>query len=420
MSDWIQDAIKSAETLLHPHEEELKNKEYSNIFDEEHGGHQYVDLVCEGGGMLGIALVGYTYILERAGLRFRSIAGTSAGAINALLLAATDEDETTHRKSDKLLSYMGRKDFFEFVDGDGTKKNIKAVKKIITKALAGERLGLLMNPFALKKCFNNIKKTQGLNKGDNFTNWIDDILTGEAADTTKLLKLKINTFPPLKKRTATGSSNVRIKENYGQLKIVSTDITTESRAIFPEHAELYFQKSEDINPAKYVRASMSIPVFFSPFCSESPSKDLNLWKTIRNIAPQDFPDGIPPEKIFFVDGGMMSNFPFDLLHTPKGKPELPTFGVKLETDFRYQKFNGFLGYLGAIVNSSRHAIDNKYNERFLNDYKALVTEIYIDKSISWLDFNMSRKHKIKLFRHGEDEAIKFLLKFDWKAYRASR
>ena len=115
-----------------------------------------------------------------------------------------------------------------------------------------------------------------------------------------------------------------------------------------------------------------------------------------------------------------SNFPFDLLHTPKGKPELPTFGVKLETDFRYQKFNGFLGYLGAIVNSSRHAIDNKYNERFLNDYKALVTEIYIDKSISWLDFNMSRKHKIKLFRHGADEAIKFLLKFDWKAYRASR
>ena len=370
--------------------------------------------------MLGIALVGYTYILERVGLRFRSIAGTSAGAINALLLAAIDEDEATNRKSDKLLSLMGEKDFFDFVDGDGTEKNSKAVKKIITKALAGERWGLLKSPFALKKCYNKIKNTQGLNNGKNFIDWIDTVLTKEAAHTTKLLKQKVNTFPPLKKRTATGSSNVRVKDDYGQLKIVATDITTESRAIFPEHAELYFQKAEEVNPAKYVRASMSIPVFFSPFDSQTPSQDLNLWKTIRNIAPNDFPNSKPPKEIYFVDGGMMSNFPFDLLHTPKGKPELPTFGVKLETDFRYQKFDGFFGYLGAIVNSSRHAIDNKYNERFLSDYKALVTEIQIDKSISWLDFNMSDTHKVKLFSHGSEQAVKFLLKFNWKKYRESR
>lgn len=420
MSNWIENAIKNAEAHLAPYEEELKNKEYSNYFDEEGDGHQYVDLVCEGGGMLGIALVGYTYILERVGLRFRSIAGTSAGAINALLLAAIDEDEKTNRKSDKLISLMGEKDFFDFVDGDGSEDNTKAVKKIITKALNGKRWGLLKNPFALKKCYNNIKNTQGLNNGQNFINWIDTILTQEAAHTTKLLQQKINTFPPLKKRTAAGSSNVKPKDDFGQLRIVATDITTESRAIFPEQAELYFQTFDDVNPAKYVRASMSIPVFFSPFESKTPSQDLNLWKTVRNIAPNDFPNGKPPEEIFFVDGGMMSNFPFDLLHKAKGIPDLPTFGVKLETDFRYQKFNGFFGYLGAIINSSRHAIDNKYNERFLSDYKALVTEIKIDKSISWLDFNMSDTHKTKLFSHGSAQAIKFLLKFNWKEYRESR
>ncbi|MDZ7847324.1 MAG: patatin-like phospholipase family protein [Owenweeksia sp.] len=42
----------------------------------------------EGGGVLGIGLVGYTYILEQAGLRFFSLAGTSAGSINTLLMAA--------------------------------------------------------------------------------------------------------------------------------------------------------------------------------------------------------------------------------------------------------------------------------------------------------------------------------------------
>ena len=33
-------------------------------------GNRYVDLVMEGGGVLGIALVGYTYVLESLGLLF--------------------------------------------------------------------------------------------------------------------------------------------------------------------------------------------------------------------------------------------------------------------------------------------------------------------------------------------------------------
>ena len=58
-------------------------------------GHQYVDLVQEGGGVLGIALVGYTYALEQAGIRFARLAGTSAGAINTAFLGfvGTPEEE---------------------------------------------------------------------------------------------------------------------------------------------------------------------------------------------------------------------------------------------------------------------------------------------------------------------------------------
>ena len=47
-----------------------------------------VDLVQQGGGMFGVALLGYTYIMEKAGIRFHSFGGTSAGAINAAFLAA--------------------------------------------------------------------------------------------------------------------------------------------------------------------------------------------------------------------------------------------------------------------------------------------------------------------------------------------
>jgi NTE family protein len=47
-----------------------------------------VDLVFEGGGLKGIGLVGAYSVLEARGYRPQNIAGTSAGAIVAALLAA--------------------------------------------------------------------------------------------------------------------------------------------------------------------------------------------------------------------------------------------------------------------------------------------------------------------------------------------
>ncbi|MDQ8012461.1 MAG: patatin-like phospholipase family protein [Flavobacterium nitrogenifigens] len=65
--------------------EQIKDKKFSDIIDDNNC--QYVDLVQEGGGVLGIALVGYVYVLEQMGIRFLSLAGTSAGSINTMLMA---------------------------------------------------------------------------------------------------------------------------------------------------------------------------------------------------------------------------------------------------------------------------------------------------------------------------------------------
>jgi len=70
----------------------------SDITDTK--GNQYVDMVMEGGGVFGIALLGYIYVLEQANIRFLGIGGTSAGSIVALLLAALnrrDEPKTPKR-----------------------------------------------------------------------------------------------------------------------------------------------------------------------------------------------------------------------------------------------------------------------------------------------------------------------------------
>jgi len=93
----------------------FKNKPLSISDVTDDAGHQYADLVQEGGGVLGIALVGYVYILEKMGVRFFSLAGTSAGSINAMLLACCGNKED--EKAEKIIEHLLNLDFFSIVDG---------------------------------------------------------------------------------------------------------------------------------------------------------------------------------------------------------------------------------------------------------------------------------------------------------------
>ena len=109
----------------------------SDVTDAQ--GHQYVDLVQEGGGVLGIALVGYTYVLEKMGIRFFSMAGTSAGSINAMLLACAGNKED--EKSSAITEQLVKLDMFSFVDGKpGNWKFTKWIKKIIQRILLGGKV----------------------------------------------------------------------------------------------------------------------------------------------------------------------------------------------------------------------------------------------------------------------------------------
>src|SRR5688572_2986350 len=97
-------------------------------------GYQYVDLVQEGGGVLGVALVGYTYVLEKMGIRFFSLAGTSAGSINAMLMASTGNKED--EKVEKIVEDFLGLDLFSLVDGkESNWKFTKRVKALVQKLL---------------------------------------------------------------------------------------------------------------------------------------------------------------------------------------------------------------------------------------------------------------------------------------------
>ncbi|MFQ2704535.1 hypothetical protein ACK3ZF_16740 [Aeromonas caviae] len=60
----IKEVMNSVKVKIR--EDALDQKIYSDAIDED--GNQYIDIVMEGGGVLGVALIGYLYTLEEADL----------------------------------------------------------------------------------------------------------------------------------------------------------------------------------------------------------------------------------------------------------------------------------------------------------------------------------------------------------------
>jgi predicted acylesterase/phospholipase RssA len=77
------------------------------------------DGVFEGGGAKGVAFVGALAFMKRHGLRFRRVAGTSAGAITAALIASgyPAYDDTSGDETIESITF--RTNFLQFLDAPG-------------------------------------------------------------------------------------------------------------------------------------------------------------------------------------------------------------------------------------------------------------------------------------------------------------
>lgn len=387
--------------------EALKSKTYSDIIDAR--GLQYVDLVMEGGGMLGIALVGYTWALEQAGIRFLGIGGTSAGSINALLLAALGTPGDA--KSPKLLAEMTRLDFRKFVDGDDDSQ------ELIDAWLAKARKFKLAIKAA--QCFDTINDRLGLNPGTTFSAWISDILRREQIDSMADLQRRMETLPT-GLRSRAGEKLDTAQKAGCRLAVVAADVSTETKVVFPDDADLYFADPAAVDPTLFVRASMSIPYFFEPLRIDNlPQGSAAAARWAVTGYDTSVEQGGVPTSALFIDGGIMSNFPIETFHDYSvAVPLAPTFGVKLEYDNRRHEIGGPLDLFGAIFNSARHCLDYDFLHRN-PEYRLLVQWIPC-KQYNWLDFSMSDETKAGLFREGAERAITFLQGFDWEAYKAYR
>lgn len=296
----------------------IAGKQFSDVIDDD--GNQYVDLVQEGGGVLGVALVGYVYVLEQMKIRFLKLAGTSAGSINTLLMAAAGKIDEP--KSMWILECLCNKDLYDFVDGDSDAKDfIDALLSDAGKVKLGIK-GM--------QVIDNFRDDFGLNPGKNFHGWMKNLLNQKGiknlADLKALRESGISSKQNNKLKNRTSNQYFNTHEAYSEITLVAADITTQSEIVFPKMANLFYSNPDAANPADFARASMSIPFFFHPFVLRNIPTGIGQWKAWNQMT--GLIASVPTE-VMFMDGGIISNFPIDIFHDNTKVPSSPTFGVKI-------------------------------------------------------------------------------------------
>ena len=418
---------------LEPAIDALHLGEYSDLIDAE--GHQYIDLVMEGGGTLGLALLGYLYVLEKAGLRFIGIGGTSAGAISAVALAAANRP--SEPRIDRLMEALANMPMAAFVDGrkEGDDDAMQALQTWLN-----EDSSLVAKIWKTSRILDNLNEIKALNRGEVFHQWMDQLLrdlNGGQPMTAQQLRVRMNDLPPLLVRDSADESDFRAqpdaplweivngvrvylpKRKPDQLCVVAADVSTETKVMLPAMAPLYWPQPDQVNVADFARASMSIPGFFATFKVKSlpPEVARPLWRS-QEWPERCYEGDFLPETHHFVDGGVLSNFPIDAFHNKTRVPLRPTLGVKLQWDEHKHDIHSVLSVLGQSFNTARHAMDAEFLKQN-PDYSKLVA--YIDtEDIGWLDFAMDSPTKLRLFRMGAKTAIAFLQSFNWRDYKRIR
>jgi NTE family protein len=376
---------------------------FSDIFDDE--GNQYVNLVQEGGGVLGIALVGFTYVLEEMGIRFLSLGGTSAGSINTLLMADTGHPST--RKSLKVIEKIADKNFMDFVDGGSDACSL-------VRSLADGMSPMLF--FNASRNASELIKDLGINPGDEFHQWLSKLLFhkswGELETNVRCLEkdlILMDNHGNERRRLTAEDLGIKIA-------IVAADITTQTKVDFPEMADLYYENPMAQNPADFVRASMSIPFFFEPVRASLRWVDRSNEAIRQNWVNRANYHGELPDEVLFVDGGVMSNFPIDLFHKEDQIPSRPTIGIKLGADRKTSRpTTGLTSFVGNIFDGVRNLRDHEFLVQN-PEYKELIEYINVD-DFNWLDFAMSDEDKLRLFERGAKAAQSFLTRFRWLKYK---
>lgn len=313
------------------------------------------DLVCEGGGVKGIALVGAVTALAGGGYAFPRVAGSSAGAVVAALVAALQQaGEPVSRLED----VMRAVDYRRFRDSSGLGR----------LPVLGRGIALLAQ--------------DGLYEG----RYLEQFLTGALGE------LGVRTFGDLALPAADDAAAGLPPEHRYGLVVTVSDLSRKRLARLPWDLPSYGADPDDYPVARAVRASAAIPFYFQPVHQGSPSGEAT-W----------------------VDGGLLSNFPVGLFdRSDSVEPRWPTFGVRLTTRPATPPLTPPVRGPLAIGLAAIDTLLTDQGNSYLDDPCTVQRTVFVPTpGVSVVDFDIDRATQERLHSSGRKAARQFLATWDF-------
>ncbi len=438
-------------------ETEIGGHNIRSIFSEPspdvQESYRLCNLILQGGGTLGLAHAGFVAGLEAAGVRFAGLAGTSAGSIIAMGIAAIRGDDLTRPTAERLANLTETVPLDQFIDGP------LPIRKLIKQALNQPKIYQFRSWYGLLAAIRRLRDRRGLNPGQAFENWMESVLDDLGFKSIEDLYQSLDEIWNDLEELRTGKDPEGQREAEARfpgrfddgpilnavgseiehpgielLQLVATAMPVGLKMQFPQDLNLLSDEYSKTSPARLVRTSMSIPAFFEPVVMRP---DRKTWPAFAKaklhglFSEAQIRRFAELEKFVFLDGGLTSNLPSDSFR--KLMPDVPTVVVPLissgekQTVSQRRKLSDLAGDVIACATAVRlqrdreiwlqnTALQDQFDERKenkgdlnLKQRKYPVEIAPIDPGeANWLNFVMSGPEKTYLYLAGLKRARQFL------------
>jgi NTE family protein len=312
------------------------------------------DLVLEGGGVKGMALVGTATALDEAGWRFARVAGSSAGALVGAIIAAMQQAGESMASVDEIVRTLRYREMLD--------------RRPVGRALrwwprAADAWGVIFH--------------LGMYRGHYMTQWARGVL----AD------FGVRTFADF--AFDDPGSALPPGDSY-RLVVTTSDLSRQRLMYLPWDLGRY-----GIDVARYpvyraVRASAAIPFMFEPV-------------TLRSTF------GLST----LADGSLLRSYPIEIFDRNDGKPDRwPTIGVRLSSPSSERApakpVTGPVSLLQSLIYTTVDSTQVRHVSEPINVDRSIFAK---PRGVRWTDFDLTDEQQQSLFDAGYAAGRKWVEKY---------
>jgi NTE family protein len=322
--------------------------------DYEH----FVDLVCEGGGVKGIGLAGAFSVLEEHAYKPQNVAGTSAGAITAALIAAG-------YSASEVKEIIFNLNFRQFEDPSWEDKI----------PVIGKGLSVLVE--------------EGAFRGDDFLSWMRTLLADKG----------VHTFADLKTDFVDPKYSSR-------LQVIASDTSGRQLLVLPRDADQLGFAPDELEVAYAVRMSMSIPIFFEPVRVMN-SKTNHEHVIVDGGMLSNF-----PVWLFDCEDEATPDWPTFGMLLVEPDPKVPISERIPAPEHAPHGARGLVDLLSSMLHTMMEAHDRMYVEKAQYARTIAIPTL----GVGTTEFDITRERAQALYDSGRTAAETFLQSWNFQAY----